>query len=65
MGQAGHFLMQRYCGDDSFKAAAQEVRLIDIGPLWEQGLIPPKRKDFDYPGFTIFEQHRFQNLRTS
>ena len=55
-GQAEQYVMSKYWGDDSFRAAAQEVRLIDTESLWVQDKEPPKRRDFDYPGFAIFEQ---------
>ncbi|KZM22493.1 uncharacterized protein EKO05_0000796 [Ascochyta rabiei] len=56
MGRAGHYLMRKYWGDDRVKAAAQEVRLVDTESLWVEDLEPPKRRDFDYPGFAVFEQ---------
>jgi len=55
-GQDGHYVMEEYKIDDSFRAAAREVRLTDTNSLWTQDSEPPKRRDFDYPGFTIFEQ---------
>ncbi|KAF9693198.1 hypothetical protein EKO04_008732 [Ascochyta lentis] len=56
MGGLGHYLMRKYRGDESFRAAAQESRLIDTESLWAQDRIPAKMRDFDYPGFAIFEQ---------
>lgn len=57
MGQAGYYMMSKYWGQDSFRAAAREVRLVDTESLWVENAEPPKRRDFDYPGFAMFEQH--------
>ena len=56
MDRAGHYLVKRYEDDDTWIAAAQEARLIDTESLWIQGEEPPKRRDFDYPGFARFEK---------
>ncbi|KAF1930206.1 uncharacterized protein M421DRAFT_386980 [Didymella exigua CBS 183.55] len=54
MGQAGRYVMEKYKPDDSFRAAARNVRLMDTNSLWVKDSAPPKRRDFDYPGFAIF-----------
>lgn len=56
MRQTGQYVMSKYWGDASYRAAAQDVRLINTDSLWVQDKAPPKRRDFDYPGFAIFEQ---------
>ncbi|KAH6629526.1 hypothetical protein C7974DRAFT_188401 [Boeremia exigua] len=56
MGPGGHYKMVKYRANDSFRAVANEVRLIDTNSIWVEGLEPPKRRNFDYPGFAIFEQ---------
>jgi hypothetical protein len=50
--------MVKYVEDDHLLAVAQKVRLIDTGSLWtDEGYAHPSlRRDFEYPGFAIFEQ---------
>ncbi|KAF2628984.1 hypothetical protein BU25DRAFT_25050 [Macroventuria anomochaeta] len=55
-GEPGHYVMEKYWGDDSFRAAAHDVRLVDTKSLWVENQEPPKRRNFDYPGFAIFHQ---------
>lgn len=54
--QAEHFEMDKFTPGASFWAAACDVRLMDANSLWSKGSEPPKRRDFDYPGFAIFEE---------
>lgn len=56
MGRLGHYKMVKYRPDAHFRAVANEVRLIDTNSTWVEEAEPPKRRDFDYPGFAIFEQ---------
>ncbi|KAJ8109900.1 hypothetical protein OPT61_g7113 [Boeremia exigua] len=56
MGHAGSYRTVKYKADDSFRAVANQVRLIDTNSIWAEGSEPPKRRDFDYPGFVLFEQ---------
>ncbi|KAF2127600.1 hypothetical protein P153DRAFT_387342 [Dothidotthia symphoricarpi CBS 119687] len=55
-GPAGDFLMLKYEEDQYLRSAAQEVHLIDSESLWTADEPPPKTRDFEYPGFAIFEQ---------
>lgn len=55
-GEAGHYVMEKYKIDDSFRAVARNVRLMDTNSLWASDSEPPKRRDFYYPGFGIFDQ---------
>jgi hypothetical protein len=50
--------MEKYVEDEHLLVAAQKVRLIDTGSLWtDKGhAYPGLRRDFEYPGFSIFEQ---------
>jgi hypothetical protein len=49
---------EKYVEDEHLLVAAQKVRLIDTGSLWtdEGHAHPGLRRDFEYPGFSIFEQ---------
>jgi hypothetical protein len=61
-GQDGRYVMEKYRIDRSFRAAARDVRLMDTNSLWLPDSEPPKKRDFDYPGFAIFEQVPEQQL---
>lgn len=56
VGHRNNYAMSKYWGDESYRAAADEVRLIDTESLWMQNTEPQKRRDFEYPGFAIFDQ---------
>lgn len=56
IGRDGHYVMEKYKMADGFRAAARDVRLMDTNSLWMQDSEPPRGRNFDYPGFTIFEQ---------
>ena len=57
MGQAGHYKMKKYFDlDGDFRSVARDVQLIDKNSLWVEEQEPPKRRDFDYPGFAVFEK---------
>ena len=47
--------MVKYVGDEHLLEAALEVRLIDTDSLWTSDQHPALRRDFEYPGFRIFE----------
>lgn len=48
--------MENYKMDDGFRAAARDVRLMDSNSLRTHDSEPPRRRNGDYPGSTIFEQ---------
>lgn len=47
--------MVKYVEDEHLLEAALEVRLIDTDFLWTSNRHPALRRDFEYPGFRIFE----------
>jgi len=47
--------MIKYVKDEHLLEAALEVRLIDSGSLRTSDQHPALRRDFEYPGFRIFE----------
>jgi hypothetical protein len=50
------FHVVKYVEDDHLLLAADEVRLIDTGPLWTTGGHPGLSRNFEYPGFAILSQ---------
>ena len=53
---SGKYLTEKYEGGEGMAAAAEQVRLIDTESLWTAVDEPPRMRDFEYPGFALFER---------